>query len=675
MTTYTLTPDIPLREQISRIPAPEVRLIFPEGLYFAGGDETECLRICKERVILEGRGHAVIYDNRGHMINAHPKPMEPSSLAHTVLIEAREAEVRGITFVNGCNIDFTYKGRVLPRVSDVVTQAYAFGAWDTERLCIENCAFYSILDTFWLKNVRDVAVSGSYIQGSSDFLPVGGRTYLKNCRVRHMGPYPMWSAGADGCVFDGCEFRIDRKVEDFAFTKRGGNLAFLDCRIFGSLPELQMEIEPRRESRYYLYNTAYNGKKAAFCGAAESFVDLTEREAEELRRGRPDTLTIGAEGSRRLEKTGRLRLDRVPDAVRASESVRFRLEGNELLLSSDAVGRDREGWLELRLGPLRQRVYLDVIGEKVRDPEIVRPLTYTFENGHLRVDYEVSGDDTNLSYVQAGDLCRLRAGESLDLTSVDIGKKIPLVLHARTAETRDLVCEPIATREITNEDVGNNIEITDFQGYLLTDADHLHFGKSDFAYLGEEVPNFIRFNHTADAPFTYACGTDGAAGIRGLLYTGRGACLVNPASVPVGALSLDIRLAVEKSTGEGFGSANGQYLELIMGSTESGLALRLEREASSDRGVFMSVRRYGGGVNELVGGKIFTRSYKTYCTIGARFDSGGLTFSLTHGDSTDALTVPCRSLTTAFTLRCSGTVGVGNRFLLMGLRLVTSTAP
>lgn len=675
MKTYIMTTNRTLREQIGEILEDEVRLLFPEGLYFAGGDETECLRIKKERLIMEGQGDAVIYDNRGHMINAYPKPMEPSTLAHTVLIEAREAEIRGLTFVNGCNIDFEYRGKLLPKVSDVVTQAYAFGAWDTERIYIEKCGFYSILDTFGFKNIGDVTVTDSYIQGNNDFLPIGDSTYLKNCRVRHMGPYPMWSAGAKRCVFDGCEFHIDPEVEDFAFTKRGGNLALLDCRIFGKLPELRMEIEPRRESRYYLFNTTYNGQKARFRGWEESFVDLDAREAEELRQGRPDTLTIGVEGSRRLEKTGKLLLDRSPDEVSTSENVEVRLDGREVLLASYAVGRDREGWLELRLGPLRQRAYLEVVGEKVNEPEIIRPLTYTVENGRLQVDFEVLGDDENLSFAQVGELCRLRAGEAMDLTTSDVGKKIPLTFHAMTVETMETVCEPVLTGEIAAGDVGSSLEISDFRGYFLTNTEHLHVGKSDFAYLGEEVPNVVRFVHTGDAPFTYAYGTDGASGIRGLLYTGRGGCIVNPTAEPVKTLSLEIDLAVEKSTGEGFGSANGQYLELVMGDLNRGIALRLEREASSDRGVFMSARRYSGGVNELVGEKIFTENYKTYCTLSADFDGESLIFRLAHNGDVDTVTVPCGSLTTEFMLRSSGTVGVGNRFLLMGLRLIRSKAP
>ena len=88
----------------------------------------------------------------------------------------------------------------------------------------------------------------------------------------------------------------------------------------------------------------------------------------------------------------------------------------------------------------------------------------------------------------------------------------------------------------------------------------------------------------------------------------------------------------------------------------------------------MSARRYSGDVNELVGEKIFTENYKTYCTLSADFDGESLAFRLEHDCNADTVTVPCGSLTTEFTLRSSGTVGVGNRFLLMGLRLVTSKA-
>ena len=47
MKTCIMTTERTLMEQIGEILEDEARLVFPEGLYFAGGDETECLRIKK----------------------------------------------------------------------------------------------------------------------------------------------------------------------------------------------------------------------------------------------------------------------------------------------------------------------------------------------------------------------------------------------------------------------------------------------------------------------------------------------------------------------------------------------------------------------------------------------------------------------------------------------------
>ena len=136
-------------------------------------------------------------------------------------------------------------------------------------------------------------------------------------------------------------------------------------------------------------------------------------------------------------------------------------------------------------------------------------------------------------------------------------------------------------------------------------------------------------------------------------------------------MTLDIDLAVEKSSGEGFGSANGQYLELFVNydhETQSGTALRLEREACAGHGVFMSVREYSNGVNRIAGEKIFTQLYKTYCRLSVRYAEGQLEFKLSHNGTEDSLKTVCGEFTSAFMLRSSGTTGVGNRFLILGLK-------
>lgn len=675
-TKIVLEPGGSLIDVFSGIKEENIHVIFREGIYFSGGTELDCLFIKKEHVILEGDGDVVIYDNRGHMINAHPYPRQRSSLAHTVLIDARTVQISNITFVNGCNIDFHYKNTFLPKVSDVITQAYAFGGWNIDRLDIDNSRFYSILDTFSLKDVKEVNISNSYIQGNNDFIAIGERTYHYNCEFRNMGPCPMWAAMDGYMIFDQCTFKLDDEVENFSFTKRGGNIAFLNSQIFGKVQRLQMEIEPKRESRYYLYHTSYNGRKAEFEGFDESFIDLTDTQFLIVHNREFETLKLGIAGPSVVDGEAILEMSAVPDKVEASDNIQYDLDGSRVTVSSDITGKDQEAYLDICAGFLRQRVYLTVVGKKVSEPDILKGLTYKIEDGKLTVDYEVGHpeDILDLSYVEVYQeeslLYRLTKNDCVDILKSDAGKAFCLVLHAKTEETKEYVSEKVCTRRIATGDVSANIKMDDLRCYSLSDKKHFHMDKSVFAYKGDETPNFVRFDDTDDRPFTYTYGTDGAKGIRGLLYTGRGGCFIYPIAEALHEFTLDIDLAVEKSSGEGFGSANGQYLELFVNydhETQSGIALRLEREATTDRGVFMSVREYDNGVNRTISEKVFTRLYKTYCRLSVRYADSELEFKLSHNGAGDSLRVACRECTSAFMLRSSGTTGVGNRFLILSL--------
>ncbi len=681
--TYTkivLNPGDNLGAVFAQIKDENIHVIFQQGLYFSGGTQLDCLMLRGEHVILEGEGEVVIYDNRGHMINAHPYPNQMSTLAYTILIDARTVQISNVTFVNGCNIDFQYGDIFLPKVSGTITQAYAFGGWNIDQLDIDNSKFYSILDTFSLKNVKAVNISNSYIQGNNDFIAVGEKTYYYRCRFRNMGPFPMWAAMDGYMIFDECTFTLDGDVEMLSFTKRGGNMAFLNSCIFGKAKKLQMEIEPRRESRYYLYQTTYNKRKAEFEGFSESFVDLTDDQYLMVHNRQFDTLRLKLSGSRIVEDETVLELSAVPDRVEASEQIQCEIRRNrnqnELIVRSNIIGKDQEAYLDIYAGFLRQRVYLTAVGKKVLNPVILKELSYRIENGKLQVDYEVAHPENvlDLSYVviYQEDFClyRVSRDDSVDILKTDVGKAFCLTLHARTEETKEYIAEPLFTRPICKSDVSTDIIMDDLRCYDLGEQNHFYMDKSEFTYKGDEVSDFVKFDFTDSRPFTYTYGTDGAKGIQGLLYTGRGACLIYPIAEWLHGLELDIDFAVEKTAGSGFGSANGQFLELFMNynhETQSGIALRIEREASAADGVYLSVRSYENGVNRIVGGKKFTRRYRTYCRLSAKWEGQQMEFALSHKGEKDSFKVGCRECVSSFMVRSSGSEGVGNRFLILRL--------
>ena len=162
-----------------------------------------------------------------------------------------------------------------------------------------------------------------------------------------------------------------------------------------------MEIEPKKESRYYLYHTEYNGRKAEFEGFDESFIDLTDTQYLTIHNREFETLKLNITGSRVVEGETLLEMSVIPDKVEASDNVQYCLDKDKVTLSSNITGKDQEACLDIHAGFLWQRVYLTVVGKKVLEPDIVKELSYKIEDGKLTVDYEVEHptDILDLSYV------------------------------------------------------------------------------------------------------------------------------------------------------------------------------------------------------------------------------------------------------------------------------------
>ena len=125
------------------------------------------------------------------------------------------------------------------------------------------------------------------------------------------------------------------------------------------------------------------------------------------------------------------------------------------------------------------------------------------------------------------------------------------------------------------------------------------------------------------------------------------------------------------SDSKGFGSANGQYLELYINydiATHSGIAIRLERAASTTKAVEMSIREYINGYNKKISDKLLTKNYLTDCHLQAIYKNNELKFILSFKDNIDELSINIDNINSMFMLRSTGTVGIGNRFLIKSLK-------
>ena len=383
MNKYTINPNNKtLREIFENISGDELHILFNPGFYISGCSDIDTLHIKAKKIILEGIDNVIIYDNKGHMINSHPKENQPSSLAHTILLEAEEILINNITFVNGCNIDYEYNGIKYKKVSNTITQAYAFGAWNCKKLEVNNSSFYSVLDTLTMRNVDLSIFNNCYIQGNNDFLPHAKKSYMTNCIVKNLGPYPVWSTDKLA-VYDNVIFNIDESVNEFSFTKRGGNLCFIDCKFNTKLDAISFEIEPKRESRYYLYNTNININ----C-YKESLIYLKEDDCMKIRNHQIDSLSIDICGDRILDKELILKTDAY-DSINISNDLLYKKNNDNIIITSNIIGNDKECYVELKKDFIVNRYYFNVIGIKLNNPTIIKELTYEIKDSKLFIDYEI----------------------------------------------------------------------------------------------------------------------------------------------------------------------------------------------------------------------------------------------------------------------------------------------
>lgn len=158
------------------------------------------------------------------------------------------------------------------------------------------------------------------------------------------------------------------------------------------------------------------------------------------------------------------------------------------------------------------------------------------------------------------------------------------------------------------------------------------------------MPNFKKM-------WYYGKGFDGATGY-GLLQVDKGARLrYTPKIGRYGDMSLTINVSPEKTAGQGFGSATGQYLDIgIKFDTETltGYALRIVRTTKSDHAVDFLLMKYKNGIATPISLPVTSTCYRTDCTISIQLKGNQLTAhaqtNANIGSSTELRVVPVVNL-------------------------------
>ncbi len=190
--------------------------------------------------------------------------------------------------------------------------------------------------------------------------------------------------------------------------------------------------------------------------------------------------------------------------------------------------------------------------------------------------------------------------------------------HLRSVETEPtmvITSEPVKTADIPMESLIN----TDFRTFPTDNQPHL-------------IPGFWTVDgnkpaDTADFPWEfdlskpmwhYGEGFNGAVG-EGLLQAQRGARLLfTPLEADYGDMELTLLVDPTKTAGQGFGSATGQYMDVMIKmntSTLTGYALRIIRTVKHAKAVDFLLMEYRNGEARPISAPISSTCYRTGCTI------------------------------------------------------------
>ena len=150
--------------------------------------------------------------------------------------------------------------------------------------------------------------------------------------------------------------------------------------------------------------------------------------------------------------------------------------------------------------------------------------------------------------------------------------------------------------------------------------------------------------------WTYGPGQAGSIDYHGIYQTARGARLFyTPAGEKHGDMTVRAKFAPNKSTGQGFGSATNQFLDVYIKydlATRSGYGMRIQRLTAEEidaigykgagavAGCAFFVVKYENGVATPVSKKIMSSAFVTECTVELTVKNGRLLASASSTDET-----------------------------------------
>ncbi len=497
-----------------------------------------------------------------------------------------------------------------------------------------------------------------------------------------------------GCKFDAV-LRDSGANSTIFFAKKNNVFAVIDGVFTGNVNRLEWTDHPIPEARHYVYNNTLRGKPVSISASMPALsVDLDfqslrpfkaggEYNIYNLLRGDDDwdpagqrarlgsyanmayCLKLTADKTQikaETQETAIVSYTVYPVRVRTGTPVKWTVSDEKLLsIISNPNGtvavsgyntseKTLTGYIKAETpGGIQSLIYIDVLARPLPAPTFTKQLSIEKpENGSISVDYSLDPDtrkdNSDITWYRAtlpdgSDSIKVavtRLNEPLKtypLTTGDIGYY--LVVKVEPKHQSSKVGDPVVviSKKIEAGDVIKRSIYTNFGNLPVQKSAVIRDGFWTLdTHRPVDLSDDFKWEPGEGNGWTYGQGYAGTIDRYGLMTTGRGARILYSQAGTYGDMSVTVNLSPHKASGQGFGSATGQYADIYIkfdAKTSTGYGLRIQRTPSFGEGVKFTLFKFVKGAGTPISRDLYSSVFLPGCTVRLRAAGNVLTAQVT----------------------------------------------
>lgn len=572
--------------------------------------------------------------------------------------------MENITLGNYVNVDLDYPSNPQlsrKRISDNIVQAQ-LAFMTGKQFSATNCRFLSRLNLCPVIGAEESSYTDCHFESTDDAL--NGNAVYTHCTFDFYSGKPLYATSGMGAFFEHCTFNIKHNGEQY-LTKQSSPVTLVDCHFIGSKEQ-------------YIGWTPYPSR-ALRC--MQSGVWLNDSMIVVGAKNPENTVVLPPTAPYRQYAHLQHKTSVVHDGETAHFSITPSLR-NDALTQLLLVAKTPEGY--------ETATEIQVLPKHLSAPHFSQQPSCKISDGIVRMDYAFASqnraDQSQITWTRIQqDGSRITVSESTSGTPAacyllrpeDVGCRLEATITPQQYETDAAAPQTLLTKVITAKDVLH-------QDTLTTDFRNLPLGnrmlqEGAWTFMGFKPADTQEYPWTVDnskSYWRYGSSNNGCVGT-GLTQTAQGARMVyTPIHRDYGDMSMLLLVDPQKTAGQGFSSATGQYMDVfIKYDTEkmTGYGLRIIRTTKFSNAVDFMLMRYDNGVASAVSEAVSSPCYRTGCQILLSFKDNVLQASVKTSTPLDSasqlpLEVNLKAKVSGnsfggFGLQHTGTVGEGQTML------------